>query len=304
MRFLDFLIILFIIGFGIKGYWRGFLNSFMGFLSFFLAAALSFLTYHQIGNILRRFLPLSQNISEILGLCLVFVFLSALLVVMGDYLAEKISQSRFYLLDKSLGIFIGILEGIILSSIILILASVLPSNWGLGPVLKSSKIASFLNYKSANIGQKITKELAGKIPQFISYPEQSITQQQYSEVIGDIQWSELDGATCFACGGRVKYQGMKSHLVNGQMVISPYFVCTSCGRHSDGCQTFEGYHKLYGVCPEHLAELGYRFDCGMWPNGNFVKPQGRCPVCHPQEVKISFALPIFYPQFKPILLLI
>jgi uncharacterized membrane protein required for colicin V production len=301
MNFLDVLIILLVVAFGLIGYWRGFFNSLAGFLSFVLAAFVAFLTYHQVGKFLSGPFGLSLNLAELVTFFLLFVILSILFFLLAIFLAQKIYKGRLYLLDKILGIPAGLLEGIILTCVILILLSVLPQSWGIGKTLQGSKFTSFLTHKTSALYQRVKGEFASKIPGLISYPEQTITIERYGELVSDIDWQELDGATCFACGGKVKYHGLKKHIVDGREVLSPYFVCPSCGRHSDGCQTFEGFHKLYGQCPEELGELGYRFDCGMWPNGNFVKPVGHCPVCHREEVKIPFSLPVFYPNLDSIL---
>ncbi len=133
------------------------------------------------------------------------------------------------------------------------------------------------------IYEKIGNKFAGKIPNLVKYPENVFPKGQYKEIIAttsDEEWEALEGVICYNCGGNVRYKGIRKHIVGGQEVYSPYFVCESCGRHSDSCQTYEGYHKLYGECPAVLARQGYRFDCGMWPNGNFVKPIGTCPIDH------------------------
>ena len=86
----------------------------------------------------------------------------------------------------------------------------------------------------------------------------------------------LDESTCFVCGGEVDFLG---YLDNGNGSVSPKFICTSCGRTSDGCQTYEGYHVMYEKCPVALGNQGYRFDCGVWSNNSYHRPGGPCTVC-------------------------
>jgi len=303
MGILDIVIIVLLIGFGFWGYVRGLFASLGGLLSFLLAGLVSFLVYHRLGQIISRYFDISLNMAELLTIFLVFFFLTIVFSILATQLSNKIQVGRFAWLDKILGIPTGIIEGLILISAILLILSVLPSQAHLGSLLLDSQFASFLTDKTSKVYQRVKAELGPKIPQFIFYPEHSFSEEKYSQLITGIDWQKLDGATCFACGGHVKYLGIKKHIVQGQEVWSPYFVCTSCGRHSDGCQTYEGYHQIYGECPQRLGELGYRFDCGMWPNGNFVKPVGQCPVCHPAEVKVPFQFPLFYPSLKPINLL-
>lgn len=97
------------------------------------------------------------------------------------------------------------------------------------------------------------------------------------ELAPRVRFSRLEGATCIACRGRVKFLGY--FLTQGGRV-SPKFRCESCGRTSDGCQTFEGFHAMYGLCPVEVAiEDQAELDCGVWPNEKAVLPTGACPVC-------------------------
>ncbi len=91
-----------------------------------------------------------------------------------------------------------------------------------------------------------------------------------------LAFSQLDGATCIACGGKVKFLG---YLRKDKNPLVPKFQCTKCGRTSDGCQTFEGFHRIYGMCPVDEAKKGIQLDCGTWTNGTWVVPKGKCPVC-------------------------
>lgn len=298
---LDVLILIILISFSFWGYQRGIFKSLSGFLSFFIASFIAFLTYSFLAKFLNRIFQISLNSAEILSVFLLFFISVTILFFIFNFLANRIFSRKIEIIVKILGIPCGLLEGFIFISIILILLSVLPFQWPVGNYLKNSQISSFIKPRAINFYNRSQKEINSRLPSIIIYPEYSFNHREaYLQGISEKEWAELDGATCFACGGQVEFKGFKKHIVNGQEVYSPYFVCPVCGRHSDGCQTYEGYHKLYGECPERLGELGYRFDCGMWPNGNFVKPYGHCPVCHPSEIKIEFQLPLFYSQIRPI----
>ena len=77
--------------------------------------------------------------------------------------------------------------------------------------------------------------------------------------------------TCVVCGGRVELRGF-GHRPRPQR---PLFECERCGRRSDGCQTFEGHHLLYGGC---ALEDEVPTRCGHWLC-DWARPAGRCPVC-------------------------
>ncbi len=94
-------------------------------------------------------------------------------------------------------------------------------------------------------------------------------------LVARINYSRLHGSTCIACGAPVHFDG---YFPRVGVSVSPRFTCPNCARTSDGCQTFEGFHRMYGHCPVDVsAELG-PIDCGVWPNDRPVYPRGICPV--------------------------
>jgi uncharacterized membrane protein required for colicin V production len=108
----------------------------------------------------------------------------------------------------------------------------------------------------------------------VSYEEELKGTRQGLQFL-QINFSRLDGSHCINCGHRVRFLGYK---FSRGTLLSPKFRCPNCGRTSDGCQLFEGFHRIYGQCPVELAERGILFDCGVWTNGWWVVPRGRCPV--------------------------
>jgi len=91
-----------------------------------------------------------------------------------------------------------------------------------------------------------------------------------------INYTRLDGSTCIECQSPVRFEGYRRRV---GVSVSPRFVCPGCGRRSDGCQTFEGFHRMYGRCPVEVSESLGPIDCGVWSNDRPVYPQGVCPVC-------------------------
>jgi len=91
-----------------------------------------------------------------------------------------------------------------------------------------------------------------------------------------VNYSRLNGAVCIECGARVHFDGYFNRIGAS---ISPRFTCPNCGRTSDGCQTFAGFHRMYGLCPCDVSQALGPIDCGVWPNDRPVYPRGVCPVC-------------------------
>jgi hypothetical protein len=90
-----------------------------------------------------------------------------------------------------------------------------------------------------------------------------------------INYSRLNGSTCIECGTAVHFDG---YFPRVGVSVSPKFTCPQCGRTSDGCQTFEGFHRMYGRCPVDVSEALGPIDCGVWPNDRPVYPKGECPI--------------------------
>jgi len=99
---------------------------------------------------------------------------------------------------------------------------------------------------------------------------------EQAALVERINYSRLHGATCIECGAKVHFDGYFRRI---GVSVSPRFTCPVCGRTSDGCQTFEGFHRMYGHCPVEVAESLGPIDCGVWPNDRPVYPKGVCPVC-------------------------
>jgi hypothetical protein len=100
-------------------------------------------------------------------------------------------------------------------------------------------------------------------------------QTEQTALVERVNYSRLNGSTCIECRAAVKFAGYHRRF---EVAVSPKFVCPKCGRTSDGCQTFDGFHKMYGRCPVDVAEALGPIDCGVWPNDRPVYPKGVCPI--------------------------
>ena len=148
------------------------------------------------------------------------------------------------------------------------------------PVLRSSVADAPLARPFLNLVPEIytlADRLNVGIPTFgrraIRFEDEAATGPAFDE---RIKYSKLDGATCIECGQEIRFVGYQLLQLTA---VSPKFVCSNCGRTSDGCQTFEGFHVIYGRCPFDVARDGIALDCGVWPNNRPVVPIGTCPVC-------------------------
>ena len=100
-------------------------------------------------------------------------------------------------------------------------------------------------------------------------------QAEGASLVERINYSRLRGSTCIECRAAV---GFDRYFRRVGVSVSPRFACPQCGRTSDGCQTFEGFHRMYNRCPVEVSLGLGPIDCGVWPNDRPVFPNGVCPV--------------------------
>lgn len=255
------------------------------------------LTYPLGHWLLRRALGLPDLLSGPLGFALMVVVAAAAIWFLGRSLAAREEQ------PSRTSRVVGGLAGLVLATIglgaFLVLMGtasagrqVKPEWQGVpGQVVEELPEAPEGPISQSRLAQPLLEvvplslraiELMGvKVPRVVMVPpdferELNLGVQRVP-VFRPINFSSIDGAKCIKCAGEVAFVGYKR---KGGSFPFPKFECTDCGRTSDGCQAFEGFHEMYHACPFQVANKGGRLDCGVWTNGDWVVPQGQCPVCH------------------------
>ncbi|MDD3726453.1 MAG: CvpA family protein [Candidatus Ratteibacteria bacterium] len=211
------------------------------------------------------------NIVCFLGISLVLVLTCIFLL---DILRKRVEYK--HIIDRILGALPGAVEGAILTGIILITMSV---SYNSAMDVQQSKLSKYILKFLPPIYEK-TDMLKINLPKVVYLPTQypNEFQQANQELyFWKINFSQWEGFTCTKCGSKVKFDG---YFLRIGAAIVPRFTCENCGRTSDGCQTYEGFHKLYKTCPVEIARQKLRFDCGRWPNYELISPRGPCPIDH------------------------
>ena len=185
--------------------------------------------------------------------------------------------------SKIAGAAFGAAFGVFFAAILLMSSGLLP---GAGEPVKTSRLASAI----ASVVPRLHENLESvgiPLPKLVQLPtdyRDELRGVNPSTALGvnqgrqflRVNFTRLDGAMCINCRTPTVFEGYQfSHGT----LMSPRFRCPKCGRTSDGCQTFEGFHAIYGACPAELAKEGLQFDCGVWTNGWWVVPHGKCRVC-------------------------
>lgn len=243
-------------------------------------AAISY--YGPAGSMIIRHINMPQIIADVLSFIVIFAVTTAIVHLAGSFVAVLTRIRLFRFADRVGGSTAGLLIGFILVGTTLIMVTAFPLFNGLHDQIEESYLAPPIVENTQQIYEELGELLPVELPQLKTFPEElssylsvASTRFEHSEQ-HRVNFKKLDGATCFVCGGPVEFLG---YLDNGMNSISPKFVCRECGRTSDGCQTYEGYHEMYGVCPVALGKQGYRFDCGVWTNHSYHRPTGPCVVC-------------------------
>ena len=273
MNQVDLLVIVVVGACTFSGARRGLILSAGDIVALALGLLLGSLCYPIGAGLLGWIFGLSAAAAGALGFALVTV----LLVVLTAWGFSLLSR-RFEVYgvpSRVGGAAFGVAYGAVLAAVIILLSGILPGG-------ASAVAQSALGPRLIALVPRLHEgmESAGfPLPKLVRLPTDYKGELEGGNVglqFLRVNFTRLDGATCLNCRSAVEFEGYR--LSRGTL-MSPEFRCPKCGRTSDGCQTFEGFHAIYGQCPVVLADEGLRFDCGVWTNGWWTVPHGQCPVC-------------------------
>jgi membrane protein required for colicin V production len=263
----------------IRGIRVGLLKSLFAVIGILAGLLLAKAYYSQLSLLLPKADWLPAVAADTISFLTIFTVTALVVHYCGEFVVSFTARGSLRTLDQFCGSFIGLALGIALVGALLITLSAFPLVTSFHEQVEQSFLAQPIIENVLLFYDEISGLLNLQLPKITVYTEDIgafFNSVNTETSFYKIDFRALDQATCFVCGGAVEFLGF---LDNGKGAISPKFICTSCGRTSDGCQTYEGYHALYDQCPVELGNQGYRFDCGIWTNNSFHRPLGPCPVC-------------------------
>ena len=279
INWLDALIALTLIISLFSGLKTGLIRSIFNIAGLVAGIAVAMKYFDLMSSFLLLYINLPSIATDVFSFILIFSLTVATVYLAGSIIHSVTNFSIIRFVDKLGGSTAGLAIGILIVGILLILLTSFPVYAEFPEQVEQSTMAPTIIDVTTTIYDELSTFLPFKLPRIATYPESLgnyiSSVNAYTDHQG-VDFEALDRATCFACGEEVNFLG---YLANGRGSISPKFTCSGCGRTSDGCQTYEGYHEMYEVCPVELAKQGYRFDCGIWANRRYVKPEGTCVVC-------------------------
>lgn len=266
MNWLDWLIVGVFGYFMFLGYRKGLVQQLFDVIGSVVALILAFKYYRQFGTTLAGIINFSEVFTNVLGFILIVVMVSGAVSFMGKRWHAKRKERPSALVDNGCGAIFGAVKAaVILIMVLLVLLSI---PWSvLQDQIGASVLAGDLLRLTPLFYQLQEKTLPEEFPRMVISPE--------GLSFRNLNYSELEGATCIRCGGKVKYQG----LVKQGLISYPQFICEKCKLVSDGCLTFEGHHMLKGECPYERLMREHALECKIWGPHKSVPVKGRCPVC-------------------------
>lgn len=273
MNQVDLFIIAVVAAFAISGARRGLISSAGDIITLALSLIVGSVAYPAAAAPLRYLFSLSPAVAGPLG----FVMVAAVTATAGGWVFSLLA-AKFELekgLSRAGGAGFGAAFGIFLAAVLVMGSAMVP---GLADPVGNSAFAPRITGLVPRLHENMDS-IGIPLPKLVQLPtdyRDELRGVNQGLQFLRVNFTKLDGATCIHCRSPVAFEG---YVFSRGTLISPRFRCTNCGRTSDGCQTFEGFHAIYGECPVTLAREGLQFDCGVWTNNWWTVPHGRCPVC-------------------------
>ncbi len=281
-NWIDAAIAVFLIVSLIQGIRTGLIRSIFTVVGIAAGLTAAILCYARISSLLLNYLSLPGFIADTVSFIFLFSVTAVLIHCVGSLFALITRFSLIRAVDRIGGGGTGLVIGLFITGVLLILLTAFPVFSGFQHHVDQSTLAPPIIENTANFYEELTELLPVDIPRLTAYPEDLVNyfhNMESAEIDPshpEIDFAKLDGTACFVCDGPVEFLGFPDNKLDS---FSPKFICSDCGRTSDGCQTYEGYHQMYGNCPVEMGNRGYRFDCGIWTNHSYHRPSGPCPVC-------------------------
>jgi uncharacterized membrane protein required for colicin V production len=273
MNQVDFLIVVIVGACALSGARRGLISSAGDIISLLLGLIIGSVAYPLAAAPVRWAAGASDAVSGALGFVIVSV-----LTVAGAGRGFSFLSSRFEVgkrTSRIAGAGFGAAFGIFFAAILVMGSGLLP---GSAEPVRKSRLASAITFVVPRLHESL-ESIGIPLPKLVQLPtdyRDELRGMNQGQQFIRINFTRLDGAMCINCRTPTVFEGYK---FSRGTLMSPKFRCPKCGRTSDGCQTFQGFHAIYGACPSDLAKEGLQFDCGVWTNGWWVVPHGKCPVC-------------------------
>ena len=143
MNWVDFLIIILLVLFGLEGLRRGFLGEFLDFLSFLLSFFLSFRFYNLAAVFFEGTFKIAHSLSNVLGFVGIWFLTEAVFFLILQLLTPKIKlPEKFLKLLDPVAMIPAMLRGLVFIALLLVIVGTFPIQPKLKLAVNESKIGS------------------------------------------------------------------------------------------------------------------------------------------------------------------
>ena len=176
-NWIDIIIFVIIVFYAIEGYSLGFLTSLIDFTAFILSFILGITFYSNISYYLVKIFSISHGFSNAIGFFIAATFfgvlfsfvLKTLIANVPLFAKEGPKEKKLNLISKLLGIFPGVLSGLLLSSFILTLIIALPFSVFLKHSVSNSKIGNILVANTQGFAKDWNNVFGGAVNDTLSF---------------------------------------------------------------------------------------------------------------------------------------
>jgi membrane protein required for colicin V production len=138
MSFLDIILMILIGASCVYGLTKGFIRDVFSLFAIIIGVVIAFIGYPWAAGYLSAVIPAGAP-ANIVGFALIFLSVSIGVSLLGMAISKAIAGADLSVYDRVAGACFGLIEGIIVASVIVVIASVL-----VPPAVSSSRIAPFL----------------------------------------------------------------------------------------------------------------------------------------------------------------
>lgn len=164
MNYIDFIILLFVVLYGIYGYFRGFLKVFSDLLFLFISLFFAFVLNNKFSSFLSSFISILPNLLKVLSFLLLLSLFEIIFALLSAFIYSKMPEkAKEASWNKFLGIFPSVLRGIFFTAVSLIIFVSLPISGEFKNKILSSKIGKPLVSQASGIERRLESVFGGAI---------------------------------------------------------------------------------------------------------------------------------------------
>ncbi len=176
LNWVDFIIIVVLAFYAAEGYSVGFVSSLLDLVSFIASFIIGLKAYSPIGKLIQNVFSISSGFANAIGFLTAASIPEIIIGIFSRHLLYTKYFSRinfkgpsFKIIDKFSGALLGIFSGLVLFSFILTVVVGLPVSVFLKRSVSSSRIGSFLIFRTSGLEKELNKVFGGAVNDTLNF---------------------------------------------------------------------------------------------------------------------------------------